>query len=233
LRVSQIYEKRRGVPASAARPLAKAQRTRAAILAAAERQFARRGYAATRLEDVAEAVGLKRAALFYHFRDKQALYDAVMEDAFGALVARLDEAFSAPNPIAARIERAVEAWVDAIVARPTLARMILRHAAEAEEHPTQTFFPAVERLLRESWSLFDQGRASGELEPLHDDPFHTASAVLGATVFYVSALASLLPAGDFDPRAPDQVAAHKRDALRTVRRLLGIGTPRRVRRART
>ena len=59
------------MPASAARPLAKAQRTRAAILAAAERLFARRGYAATRLEDVAEAVGLKRAALFYHFRDRR------------------------------------------------------------------------------------------------------------------------------------------------------------------
>jgi TetR/AcrR family transcriptional regulator len=220
------------VPATPARSPAKAQRTRAAILAAAEPLFARRGYAATRLEDVADAVGLKRAALFYHFRDKQALYDAVIEDAFGALVARLDAAFAAPSPIAARIERAVEAWVDAMVERPTLARLILRHTAEVEEHPTQIMFPAVERLLRESWSLFEQGRASGELDPLHDDPFHTASAVLGATVFYVSALASLLPAGDFDPRAPEQVAAHKRDALRTVRRLLGIGAPRRVRRSR-
>jgi TetR/AcrR family transcriptional regulator len=221
------------MPAAATRPLAKAQRTRAAILAAAERQFARRGYAATRLEDVAEAVGVKRAALFYHFRDKQALYDAVIEDAFGALVARLDAAFSAPSPIAARIERAVEAWVDAIVERPTLARMILRHAAEVEEHPAQTFLPTADRFLREAWSLFEQGRASGELEPLHDDPFHTASAVLGATVFYVSALASLLPPGDFDPLAREQVATHKRDAIRTVRRLLGIGVPRRVRRRTT
>jgi TetR/AcrR family transcriptional regulator len=218
------------VPESAQRP--KAQRTRAAVLAAAERLFARRGYAATRLEDVAEAVGLKRAALFYHFRDKQALYDAVIEDAFGSLVERLDAAFSASTPIAARIERAVEAWVDAIIERPTLARMILRHAAETEEHPTQILVPAAERLLREAWSLFERGRASRELDPLHDDPFHTASAVLGATVFYVSALASLLPARDFDPLAPEQVAAHKRDALRTVRRLLGIGTPRRVKRAR-
>jgi AcrR family transcriptional regulator len=87
--------------APAARPPAKAERTRAAI----------------------------------HFRDKQALYDAVIEDAFGALVARLDEVFSVPSPIARRVERAVEAWVAAIVARPTLARLILRHAAEAEGRP--------------------------------------------------------------------------------------------------
>jgi len=217
------------MPGPAARPPAKAERTRAAILAAAEQQFARRGYAATRLEDVAEAVGLKRSALFYHFRDKQALYDAVIEDAFGTLVALLDEAFTVPGPIAPRVERAVEAWVDAIVARPTLARLILRHAAEAEEQPTQRLFPAAERLLRMGWSLFEQGRASGELHPIHDDPFHTASALIGATVFYVSALSALLPPGDFDPLAPEQVAAHKRDALRTARRLLGMGAPRRVR----
>lgn len=209
-------------------PAPKAERTRAAILAAAEQLFARHGYVATRLEDVAAAVGVKRAALFYYFPDKQHLYDAVIEGAFGSLVARLDEAFSTPASIAQRVERGVEAWVDAIAARPTLARLILRHAAEAEAHPTQGLFPATERLLRGGWSLFEQGRASGELKPLHDDPFHTASAVIGATVFYVSAFAALLPPGDFDPLAPEQVAAHKRDTLRTVRRLLGIGMPRRA-----
>ena len=217
------------MPVPAARLPAKAERTRAAILAAAERLFARRGFAGTRLEDVAEAVGVKRAALFYHFRDKQALHDAVIEDIFGALVARLDETFSMPTSIAARIERAVEVWVDAIVARPALARLILRYAAEAEERPAQSLFPAAERLLRMGWSLFEEGRASGEIQPLHDDPFHLASALIGATVFYVSALVPLLPPGDFDPLAPEQVAAHKRDALRTARHLLGLRAPRRVR----
>jgi len=206
-------------------PSAKAERTRAAILVAAEQQFARRGFVATRLEDVAAAVDLKRAALFYHFRDKQSLYDAMVANAFGALTARLQEAFSAPEPNSVRIERAVEAWVDTIVARPTLARLILRHAAEADEHATQGIFPAADHFIRMGWSLFEQGRASGEFKPVHDDPFHAASAVIGATVFYVAALAPLLPNATFNPLAPEQVAAHKRDALRTVRLLLGISSP--------
>src|SRR5262245_31872494 len=95
-------------------PSAKAARTRAAILAAAEQQFARYGFVATRLEDVAEAVDLKRAALFYHFRDKQSLYDAVVADAFGALAARIEQAFAADDPISKRIERALEAWIDTV-----------------------------------------------------------------------------------------------------------------------
>jgi TetR/AcrR family transcriptional regulator len=212
-------------PTKTPEPTNRAERTRAAILEAAEQHFARRGFVATRLEDVAAAVDLKRAALFYHFRDKQSLYDAVVANAFGALARRLEEAFSAPVPIPVRTERAVEAWVDTVFARPTLARLILRHAAEAEEHAKHGIFPAADHFLRIGWSLFEEGRASGEFRPVHDDPFHAASAVIGATVFYLAALAPLLPDTTFNPLAPEHVAAHKRDVLRTVRMLLGIAVP--------
>ena len=124
-----------------------------------------------------------------------------------------------------RTERAVEAWVDTVFGRPTLARLILRHAAEADEHAAQGIFPAADHFLRIGWSLFEDGRASGEFKPVHDGPFHAASVVIGATVFYVAALAPLLPNTTFDPLAPEQVAAHKRDALRTLRLLLGISAP--------
>jgi hypothetical protein len=112
--------------------------------------------------------------------------------------------------------------VDTIVRRPTIARLILRHAAEAEDHPTPGMFPGAEQLLQAAWALFAEGRASGEFNPVNGDPFHAASAVLGATVFYVSAMSSLLPNSGFDPLAPEQVAAHKSAALRTVRMLLGM-----------
>src|SRR5207344_571745 len=142
--------------------------------------------------------------------------------------ARLQDAFTSPDPIPVRVERAVEAWVDTVVARPTLARLILRHAAEADEHAMHGIFPAGDHFLRMGWSLFEQGRASGELQPVHDDPFHAASAVIGATVFYVAALAPLLPNARFDALAREHVAIHKRDALRTVRLLLGIRGRRRT-----
>jgi len=206
-------------------PVAKAERTRAAILAAAEQHFARRGFVATRLEDVAADVDLKRAALFYHFRDKQSLYEAVLADAFGVLTKRLEAAFSAPDPIPVRVERACEVWVETVVARPTLARLILRHAAEADEHGTKSMFPAADHLIALAWSTFEQGRASGDFKPVHDDPFHAASTVIGATVFYVAAMAPLIPNANFKPLDPEKVDAHKRDALRTVRLLLGISTP--------
>ena len=202
---------------------AKAERTRARILAAAETLFSKQGYAATRLEDVADALKLTRAALFYYYRDKQALYDAMLDNAFGSLAQQLNDVLAADKKgIAERIELAVDAWVNAIAARPTLAGLILRFVADGAEQPAHSLFSENDRIPMKFWSLFQQGRKTGELKPLHDDPFHAASAVIGTTVFYVSALAALVPHGRFRPLDPKQIAAHKREALHATRRLLGI-----------
>ncbi|MET0283002.1 MAG: TetR/AcrR family transcriptional regulator [Polyangiales bacterium] len=201
----------------------KAERMRANILAVAEEQFARGGYAATRMDDVATAMGMTGAALFYYFRDKGALYDAMMANAFGALATRLSEVLSAEASVAQRIERAVEAWIDTIIARPAIARLILRHIADSEQHPDRPMYPTSDAFLRLAFALFEQGKKSGELNPMHDHPYHAASAVIGSTIFYASALAPLVPTGDFDPLSPEQIAAHKRDAVRITRKYLGIG----------
>ena len=71
------------------------------------------------------------------------------------------------------------------------------------------------------FQLFRAGRESGELNPLNNDPFHAASAILGTTVFYVAAMSALLP-NQFEPLDPDQVASHREEALSSARRLLGI-----------
>src|SRR3546814_12790427 len=75
----------------------RAERTRAAILAAAEELFASRGFATTRLEDVADAVKMTRAALFYYFKDKQSLFDAVLAASVGHLAAQREQVPRADN----------------------------------------------------------------------------------------------------------------------------------------
>src|SRR5213079_3524833 len=54
--------------------------TRDAILDAAERRFAERGFAGVSMREIAAGAGLKnQASLYHHFRDKRALYEAVLE----------------------------------------------------------------------------------------------------------------------------------------------------------
>jgi TetR/AcrR family transcriptional regulator len=207
----------------------KAERKRAAILAAAEEQFARRGYDATRLDDVAETLDITGAALFYYFQDKESLYDAIMKNAFSTLTQRLSDVLTSDATIVQQIERAVEVWIDTIVERPALGRLILRHIVDNEQHPNRRIYPASDAFLRLAFALFEKGRQTGELNPIHDHPYHATSAVVGSTIFYASALAPLVPAGDFNPMSSDQIAAHKRDAIVLTRRYLGITSKPRTR----
>lgn len=97
------------------------------ILDAAEDLFAEKGYSATSLGDVADRVGIRSPSLYNHFRNKEALYQAVLD--------RLLADFSAPfqelerGPVT--YERLFH-WLETIVrqhhANPNLARL-LQHAA--------------------------------------------------------------------------------------------------------
>lgn len=62
-----------------ARPKAKEQRdTRAEILAAALDLFAEKGFHGTSVRDIARAVGVRESALYNHFENKDAIFDAVL-----------------------------------------------------------------------------------------------------------------------------------------------------------
>ena len=54
-------------------------RTRAALLDAAYADFVRRGFEAAGLDDIAEAAGLSKGALYYHFDGKEELFLALVE----------------------------------------------------------------------------------------------------------------------------------------------------------
>ena len=66
----------------------KAARTRAALISAARRLFVENGYHTTSTPDVVAVAGVTRGALYHHFRDKEALFEAV----FRAVAKELEDA---------------------------------------------------------------------------------------------------------------------------------------------
>ena len=58
--------------------------SRRAILQAALIEFAQEGIAGARMDAIAAAAGVNKALLYYYFRDKEALYGAVLDDSSSA-----------------------------------------------------------------------------------------------------------------------------------------------------
>jgi TetR/AcrR family transcriptional regulator len=97
------------------------------ILDAAEDLFAARGYTATTMGDVAAQVGIRTPSLYNHFRNKEALYEAVLERLLATFTAPLASLSGAPVT-----QQRILEWLEATVrqhhANPNLARL-LQHAA--------------------------------------------------------------------------------------------------------
>lgn len=101
--------------------------TRAALLGIARTLFASTGYAETGTEDVVKQAGVTRGALYYHFADKRALFEAVVEQEAALILAAIEEAAGkAKSPLDALI-RGSAAFLDACL-EPGTRRIFLLDA---------------------------------------------------------------------------------------------------------
>ncbi len=94
---------------SAARREGKAVLSRARILAAAAELFAERGFEGTSIRDIAAAVSMTTASLYYHFESKEDLYVAVHGACMDAVSSAVEEAVAGLRDPWARLEAAAGA----------------------------------------------------------------------------------------------------------------------------
>jgi AcrR family transcriptional regulator len=171
------------------RRLPRAQR-RDQVLVAATAAFARSGFAATSLDDVAREAGVTRMIVYTHFESKTALYQAVLE----RMKARLSEATGAPDygtfSIAALLEVAA--------AEPAGFRLLFHHAAREPE-----FRAEIDRMRTSAFAI-----AADYIGTTVPDPAwaHWASALI--PTFTIEAVIAWLDAGQPDEpaRAADRIA---------------------------
>lgn len=185
--------------------------TQATILAAAERVFAKSGFAGARTDLIAREAGVNKALLYYYFKSKEALYDAVLENHF--------REFN---------RQALEVLTDTGSAREVLLRYIGLHfdfISERHRHASlfQQFMSAggkrSEDLVRQYFTprikafdaLLERGMRDGEFR--RSDRFHTALSIVALIVFYFSAEPVLRILGYSDPYSERSLEHRKQEVL--------------------
>lgn len=100
--------------------------TRDALVAAARPLFAARGFAEVSTDAIVAAAGVTRGALYHHFADKTALFEAVLSAVEADIATRLAEEAAAAgisDPVEA-LRHAVRTWLD-ICVEPEILRIAL------------------------------------------------------------------------------------------------------------
>jgi len=109
------------------RPGARAHNRRGEILDAAARLFARQGFHAASMREIAAAAGMLPGSLYYHFPSKDELLLAVYEEGVHRIAERFDAATEPANPPWARLEAACVAHLEMLLeAGADYAQVVIR-----------------------------------------------------------------------------------------------------------
>src|SRR5216684_157820 len=140
--------------------------TRQHLLLAALKSFADRGYAATSVQAIVDAARVSKPALYYYFKDKAGLFDALVDQAHDERYRLMEDAAQRGNSLAEKLEEIAAAIFDFSVKNRELMRLAFATAfAAAGEAPGQTRCRGKgKRSFEFIRSLIQAGQASGELD---------------------------------------------------------------------
>jgi TetR/AcrR family transcriptional regulator len=191
------------------------EQSRSAILQAAVREFAREGVAGARTDAIARAAKVNKALLYYYFKDKEALYGAVLDQVFGGLIACVGEVLSRDLPPGEKILAYAGAHFDYVASHPMYPRIVQGEMMGAGRGRTnhlerivkKYFHPLFGRLTE----LLKKGQAAGEFRPV--DPLHFVPSMIAVIVFYFTSAPVMRVMTGKDPLSPERVAARRTAVL--------------------
>lgn len=140
------------------------------VLDVAERLFMEQGYAAVALRDIADALGMRQASLYYHFPEgKEQLYVAVVERVFARHCAGMQVAVQAAAPDLGDQLQAIADWFGTQPAINFLGMMYADLPALSAEGARRVARSAFRGMFGPLHGVFAAAQARGVVRPLHPD----------------------------------------------------------------
>jgi len=144
----------------------RAAERRAAIVEAALEEFIARGFAATRLDDVAKRAGVAKGTIYLHFKDKESMFEELIRTAIVPLVGRMHQ----PPPMGGSVRDAVEGFAQTFIReiattrRGDIVRLIVSEGPRFPAIADFYYREVVSRGLAAMRALIELAIARGEIQ---------------------------------------------------------------------
>jgi AcrR family transcriptional regulator len=151
----------------------------AEILNAALACFKERGFAATRLEDVAARAKVTKGTIYLYYASKEELFKAVVRGQLLPNIERLEAAFNVPGPVTPKLEMLFGIFAQEILPSPisVMPKLVLSEAGNFPELARFYLDTVVHRMFRLLAALLQRGIDGGEFRPV--DVNHMVYCIIG------------------------------------------------------
>lgn len=140
---------------------------RAAIIAAGLDEFTAKGFAATRLDDVAKRAGVAKGTIYLHFKDKEALFQELVRTALGPLIVRISNPQIGEGAGSARaaMEALTETFAREVIGtkRADIVRMIISEGTRFPQLADFYYREVIAHGVAGMRRLIEYGIARGEI----------------------------------------------------------------------
>jgi AcrR family transcriptional regulator len=142
------------------------------------RLFAERGFAGTNLQDIADAMGMTRPALYYYVKSKDELLAKLAADVAGGSAVEMAELAARPDLDAVgKLRGIARLSVVRLARQPDRFRLLIRSEAELPAELAESYDANRRAVLKTVADVIEQGIVAGQLRPV--DARVAALAVLG------------------------------------------------------
>jgi TetR/AcrR family fatty acid metabolism transcriptional regulator len=149
------------------------------ILDAAVRVFARQGFHATRVSDIADEAGVAYGLVYHYFKSKDEVLNELFVERWSLLLAAIDETDRAGGPHRARLAAVASFIIDSYRHDPELMKVIIVEVTRAANSFGQTHLPEIRRAYESIAKIVADGQEADAFR--RDlDPMFASMAFYGA-----------------------------------------------------
>jgi len=151
------------------------------IYEAAKKVFQRKGWAGSRMQEIADEAGINKALLHYYFRSKDKLFKAVFKEIMGKVLPQILHVLNDENDLEKKVRLIVDRYFEVLIANPQMPLFVLNELKNnPQQFPEEMGFKEIIKLDKLALQL-EQEYKDGNIKKT--DPFHFIMNIVSLCIF--------------------------------------------------